>query len=426
MKKKIVAFVLTVLTVLGFGGVIASASFGVGVEVLLQSCELIKSSLLGERVVFSESDFKKALGVSDFESVTITTLPKSSEGTLIFAGRRVRENQTIKRRNIGSLVFVPASKDVTECQFTFTVKDAMDGKEIKCTLKFLEKVNHTPTVKDTEEVVFAQEDISVFGRMKATDPEGDRLEYMVVSFPKYGYVEYDSASGKYSYTAKSGYVGSDKFAFVARDEYGNFTTPVYVDIEVTERMSEVVYKDMQGREEYTAAVAMTAMGVMSGTNVGDDYFFSPDETVSRAEFVAMAMKAFGIRQDTTLGASYFDDNADIPASLVGYVATAQRLGIVNGTFASGRLVFRPNDVITKYEAGKIIAEMMGKEADGASEVFADIASVPVWARPGVYAMYSLGIFDSEDGNIYGGAAVTRAASASYLYRMCIATEKISK
>lgn len=424
MKKKILALLLTAFVVLGSGTVLISASFGEGVEVLAQECELIKSSLLGQKVIFSDGDFKRALGVADFESVTVRSLPKSTDGSLIFAGRRVKENQTIKRKNIGSLVFVPTSKDVTECQFTFTIDGISNESEMKCTLKFLERVNYAPNAKEESAVVFAQEDIAVFGRMSAKDPEGDNIEYMVVSYPKYGYIDYDAKSGKYSYTAKTGYIGEDKFAYVARDEYGNFCAPVYVELEVSRRMSEVVYKDMVGRGEYTAAVAMTAMGVMGARQVGDDYYFDPDDTVSRAEFVAFAMKAFGIRPDSTITASYFDDNADIPASLVGYVATAQRLGIVNGTFSSGRLVFRPNDVITKYEAGKIIAEMMGKEADGASEVFADIASVPVWARPGVYAMYSLGIFESEDGNIYGTAAVSRGECAAYLYRMCIAAERI--
>ena len=424
MKRKFLALFLTLLSFLGCGGILASANFGEGVNTLAKDAEMIKSSLVGEKIVFSDGDFKRALGIADFDTLTIKTLPKSTEGALIFAGRRVKENQTIKRKNIGSLVFVPASKDVTECQFTFTIDDVLGGNEVKCTLKFLEKVNQTPTVKNESTVVFAQESIAVFDRMKAQDPEGDKLQYMVVSYPKYGYIEYDSKNGRYSYTAKDGYVGSDKFAYVARDEYGNFTAPVYVDLEVSRRMSEVVYQDMEGREEYTAAVAMTALGVMSGRQVGDDFYFDPDSVVTRAEFTAMAMKAFGIRADSTVSTSYFDDNADIPVSLVGYVATAQRLGIVNGTFASGKLVFRPNDAITKYEAGKIIAEILGKEADGASEVFADIESVPVWARPGVYAMYSLGIFDNTDGNIYGTASVSRAACANYLYKMCIAASKL--
>ena len=423
MKKKITALILTLLAAFSFFSFAAMANFGTGVEVLAQESELIKGAISGQRVNFSDADFKRALGVADFDSLTIRSLPKSSEGTLLYAGRRVRENQTIKRKNIGSLSFTPSSKDVTECKFTFTIDELLGGNEMTCVLKFTEKVNYAPSGTELDEVVFAQGEIAVFDRMKAKDPEGDAIEYMVVSYPKYGYIDYDKATGKYSYSALGGYVGSDKFAYVARDSYGNFSEPIYVNLEVSERMSEVVFRDMTGRSEYTAAVAMTAMGVMSGEQVGDDFYFNPDTAVTRAEFVGMAMKAFGIRQDSTVTTSYFDDNSDIPVSLVGYVATAQRMGIVNGTFVSGSLLFRPNDVITKYEAGKIMAEIMGASAEGESEVFADIESVPVWARPSVYAMCSLGIFDSGDGNIYGNAAVTRATAAGYLYRMCLATEK---
>ncbi len=419
MKKKITALLLLTATLFSVFSLVSTANFGTGVQVLSDECELIRTAPVGERITFSDADFKRALGVSDFKSITITSLPKSSEGTLVCAGRRVRENQTIKRKNIGSLVFIPSSKSTQECQFTFTIDDLLGGNEISCVLKFTEKVNYAPSADETDTVVFAQGEIAVFDRMTATDPEGDEIEYMIVSYPKYGHISYDRHSGKFSYSAFDGYIGTDKFAYVARDEYGNYSEPIYVKLEVSARMSDVVFRDMIGTEEYTAAVAMTAMGVMSGEQVGDDFYFNPEATVTRAEFVAMAMKAFGLRPNSTLKSSYFDDNQDIPVSLTGYVATAQRMGIINGTFAQGKLVFRPNDAITKYEAGKIIAEITGAKATGESEAFADIDSVPVWARSSVYAMYSLGIFELGDGNIYGNAAVTRAAAASYLYKMCL-------
>ncbi|MBQ1260646.1 MAG: S-layer homology domain-containing protein, partial [Clostridia bacterium] len=260
--------------------------------------------------------------------------------------------------------------------------------------------------------------------MSAKDPEGDALEFIIVAYPKYGTIECDGrGSAQYRYTPHTSYVGSDSFTYVARDEYGNYSTPKRVEIDVSERMSSVVYSDMLDRSEYCGAVAMTALGVMSGEQVGDETYFNPDKSVSRAEFVAMAMKVFGIRKDSTVTTSYFDDNADIPKALMGYVATAQRLGFVNGTYASGQLLFRPNDAITKYEAAKILYEISGANADGESAVFADIDTVPVWARPGVYAMYSLGIFDSADGNIYGNSAVSRAQCADYLYKLYIAVNE---
>jgi hypothetical protein len=173
---------------------------------------------------------------------------------------------------------------------------------------------------------------------------------------------------------------------------------------------------MEDREEYNAAVALTAMGVMDGRLLGDDSYFLPDEKVSRAEFVTMAMKCAGIKADTTISNSYFDDNSDIPTSLQGYIATAQRIGIINGDFSNGKLMFHPNDDITKYEAAKILASIIGLSEDEETKVFAEDYNVPVWARVGVYTMCSLGIFSEADSATLT-ASLTRADTANYLYKM---------
>ena len=47
----------------------------------------------------------------------------------------------IKRKNLGALVFIPASKDVTECKFIFTIESFADGAEVEFVIKFIDKVN---------------------------------------------------------------------------------------------------------------------------------------------------------------------------------------------------------------------------------------------------------------------------------------------
>ena len=254
--------------------------------------------------------------------------------------------------------------------------------------------------------------------MKATDKEGDALEYIIVSYPKYGNIELlNKESGEYLYTPPYSFVGSDSFSYVCRDEWGNFSVVCTVNININERMSEVVFADMEGRPEYNASVAMTAMGIMNGRVLGDNTYFSPDDSVSKAEFVAMAMKAVGMKADTRLTTTFFDDNAEIPAALVGYIATAQRLGHIHGAFANGKLLFRPNDAITKYEAGVIMASLLDAKGSGEVPVFNDATSIPTWARDAVYAMYSLGVFESEGDSINATDTVTRAECAEYLYRI---------
>lgn len=401
-------------------GVSADAFFGTGATVVASDVKMIKTGLYGKKICFTDGDFKSALCISDFDSITVTEIPSSTEGTLLIGGKRVGAGRVIKRKNLGALVFIPASNSVSECRFKFTVEDYAGGAEIECILKFIDKVNYAPEAGGeavSTSTVNTQAEISVYGNLDGSDPEGDDIEFIIVSYPKHGTITLlEGEGGRYCYSPVDDYTGKDKFTYVVRDEYGNYSEPVVVNLRVIERMCDTVYRDMEAREEYNAAVAMTALGVMGGKMLGDDMYFEPDESVSRAEFVAMAMKCAGIRPDSTLSATYFDDDADISVSLKGYIATAQRTGLVNGDFKDGKLLFSPTAEITKYEAAKILSTLIGSDAEGEESVFATDNSIPVWARAGVYAMCSLGVFDADDEATLS-EYVTRADVASYLYKI---------
>ena len=419
--KKISLFILTSVLIFGVFSAVALASpvFGGGIQTVADEVTLIKTGLLGQKLCFTDADFKSALTLADFDTITVTKIPSSTEGTLLLGGRRVGEGRVIKQKNLGSLVFFPASDKVSEATFLFTVDGYAGGAELKCVMKFIDKVNYAPYCDEEESVATfsTQESISVFGNLSAKDPEGDSLEYMAISYPKNGSLEIiDKECGRFSYTPNKGFTGSDSFSYVARDEYGNYTHPIKVSLRVDRRMCDTVYTDMREREEYGASVAMTAMGIMCGKLVGDDLYFEPDKEVSKAEFVSMAMKTMGICADSTLTKTFFDDDKDIPVSLKGYVATAERLGFIGGDFKDGKLLFSPNEPITKYEAAKIMASIVGVDENAEETVFAEDDGIPVWARAGVWCMRSIGVFNSVDVKD-SSSNVTRANAASYLYKL---------
>ncbi len=420
--KKLILFSLTLAILLGsltIGTLAKGSYFGYGAEAVAADVKMIKSGLAGRKLCFTDADFKSAMCLSEFKSITVTKLPESSDGTLFIGGRRVSEGRVIKQKNLGALVFVPKDKNVTEASFTFSSEGYMGGAEIECIMKFSDKVNYAPKIdKDfTSEAIATQENISVYERLSAADPEGDEVEFIIVSYPKNGTLELkDSLSGSFTYTPTDGYTGRDSFIYAARDSWGNYSLPTKVIIRVNERMCDTVYTDMTDREEYNGAVAMTAMGVMGGKLVGDDLYFMPEEKVSRAEFVAMLLKCRGIKADSSITSTFFDDDSEIPASLRGYVNTAQRLGIAGGDFKDGKLLFSPNEPITKYEAAKMMAALIGEDKSGEEDVFAEDDGTPVWARSGVIAMKTLGIFDESDAK-ESSAEVTRADTAEFLYKL---------
>ena len=393
------------------------AAFGSGVEVMASEVEMIKTGLLGRKLTFTDGDFKSAFAVSDFEKIEIKRLPSSKEGTLLLGGRRVSEGQQIKRKHLGGLIFVPASAEVAESSFDFILHGTGSELITTCHMKFIEKVNLAPEINEDKAVslpLTTQEEIGIFGKLEATDPEGDQITYMIVAYPKKGKLELRNAkTGEYKYTPERNYTGYDKFTYVARDSYGNYTQATTVSIRVIDRMSSQVFADMKDRSEYNAAVAMSAMGIMNGSIVGDDSFFMPDESITKAEFVAMAMKSMGFKADTTIGRSFFDDDKEIPASLAGYVATAAKVGMIDGELKDGKLLFQPNKIITKFEAATILAKMLSTSSEE-DEEYSDLDGVPVWARSGVEAMIRLGVFEKNE---EFGNNVTRANAADYLYKM---------
>ena len=262
---------------------VAEASFGSGVAVMAEAKEVIKSAIAGSKVVLSDVDFKQGLCITDFESVKIVTVPKSTEGTLMFAGRRVGEGTVIKRKNIGALVFIPATKDVGECRFKFSIDGVADGGEIDFVIKFLEKVNYAPSTGDATEAVSltTQRAIALHGTLGGFDTEGDELEYVIIKYPEVGSVQLlDKNTGDFLYTPPTSFVGESEFTYVVRDEYGNFSKPSTVPIKVTERMCEADYKDMKNDVGECAAVALTAIGAVDGRLIGDGVYFCPDDTVS--------------------------------------------------------------------------------------------------------------------------------------------------
>ena len=421
MKKLLAGLLAATLLCLAFGVIVSASGFGNGVEVIAKDAKIIKSGLYGMKITFSDADVKQALCINDFEKITVTKLPPTSDGTLMLAGRRVSEGTSIKRKNLPALVFIPTSREVSETSFKISVDGYADGNEVDFILKFTDKVNYEPNISEDYAdslALLTQKEIGVWGKMQATDAEGDAIEYIIVSYPKSGLLTIvDKEKGKYLYTPQDSYTGSDSFVYVARDEWGNFSKAQNVSITVSERMSDIEYADMIERPEYNAAVAMTAMGIMGGEIIGDGIYFNPDKAVSRAEFVAMAMKSLGIRPDSSASATYFDDDSSIPEPLRSYVATAQKKGVICGKFENGKLLFKPNDKITKYDAAVIMSELMGADADTDVTVFANESEIPTWARASVYAMCAAGIFDYEGNTIDASATVTRADCARYLYRM---------
>lgn len=394
----------------------AEAVLSYGIGVMAAQTDMAISGRVGNDVVFSSDDFARNLNLSRVDSITVRSLPADTEGELLLGSTRVAVGQTVSESNLSYLCFVAADESVRQASFTFSVNESVTP--LSCNVYLLTEENYTPTLSlapDLSLNVSTYEDVSVVGTLSAYDPDGDDLIFEIVSYPKKGSVRLtDRAAGTYVYTPETDYTGSDSFSYVARDRYGNYSAAKTVSLEVNQSGISLTYVDMQDSPALVAALTLTEAGIMSGRQVGKQYYFDPDRTVSRAEFLVMAMNAAGITDVPACADTGFFDDADIPASMKGYIKSAYSLGYISGSTVDGELCFLPNDAISRAQAAVILDRIVGTAEVEVIPTFADQSEIPVWAQESIYSLNAIGIISPSDGYISAKADLTREQTAHML------------
>ncbi len=403
----------------------ASSLFTPGVLTIAEETVMIKSGIEGKALKFSAADFKQAMGIKKFKAVTVTALPPEGDGVLTHNGTPVTAGQSLERESLASLTFVPKS-GVKESRFTFTCDAYAGGAPIECILRFAETVNQAPVISELSASlsVSTLKNVGVEGVLCATDPEGDALEFIVVDYPDHGSLKLlDETYGDFRYTPSQGYVGSDRFRYVVRDYYGNYTKPCEVKVSVTRADSSLTYADLPNHAATLPAIMLAEENIMLGTLSGDHMYFEPEKEVSRGEFVVMAMKAAGIKPKADLLNTVFEDNEAIPESIRHYIATAQSEGYVIGTFGENGLIFDAEGGISRGEAAMVISRMLDGDLPAGAPVSGTLEDTPVYARDAVSSLLSVGIYQrNEEGKLDARATLSRADAAEMLFAVMTIAE----
>lgn len=382
-----------------------------------------KCGVFGEKVEFSKKDFDGVFR-SQTEFVKIKTLPDIQDATLRLGKVRLLENQLVDRSCLDKITLVPAKDGGSE--ICFSVSNATVGEpevEVLCRVQLVQKENQSPVVRDMSIQTF--ENISAFKFLKGDDPEGNPLEYHVVSYPRHGTVRIgDKSAGYFSYTPKNGFVGEDYFEYAVADSYGGKSNVARVDISVEKRDKKDYFDDMNGHWSYNCAIKTGKMGLMSGEydNIGG-YNFIPDGTVTRGDFLAMALISAGRERDISfVTKTSFSDDRDIPMNIKSYAEYARKCGVVTGYTHNGSTNFDSTSPITRSEAAVIVDRILRDSYDFsqpseayALSVFADGADIPHWAEASVSNLIKCGIIGGTGfGEIMPDSNITRAQTAEIL------------
>ena len=175
--------------------------------------------------------------------------------------------------------------------------------------------------------------ISVGGRLKAFDPEGEEVHFRITTEPKKGTLTLGEG-GEFVYTPADGKRGRDYFGYCASDPNGNVSQEATVVITIRKAGKGAGYADTAGLSCEYAACVLAEKGLFTGRCVCGQYLFEPEEAVTCGEFLTLCMETAGIAPaEPALSAE--TGAASSPAWVQQYIDAAEAEGCPVPTFDEG-------------------------------------------------------------------------------------------
>lgn len=373
-----------------------------------------KNTVAAEAITFSSEEFQ-VLG-SDavtLDSLLLTSVPDQQAGILTASGLPLSSGDLLSASALDTLCFYPAASDaeVVSC-FTFTpvFSSGDTGSTVRVSLYLLTEENAAPVAQNLEFSTY--KNVAYTGQLSAVDPEGDLLSYQITDSPARGSVTL-SEDGAFVYTPYENKTGKDSFSYVAIDAVGNTSEEAVVKLSIQKPSTKVSYQDMDGNSAYNAALRLAEEGIWVGTSMDGAYYFQPELTVSRSEFLALAMATVGLDALDGVTTTGFSDDEAIAVWAKSYVSAALKAGIISGIRSeTGEIVFSGDRAITEAEAAVILNRLL--EITDVAETGGS-ASVPTWASQAVANLTSVGILQTAaDGTFTLQDSLTRAEAAQML------------
>ena len=397
----------------------ASAFFWDKKEASPAVADFTKNGLVGDTITFSPQDFAVESGADAVLSyITLATLPDPGAGTLTLGGQSLTIGTVIDATALSGLAFQSnPAPSVTTTSFTFTPtfsSASVAPEETTVTLYLLTAANEAPIARNMD--LSTYRNVAITGYFDAVDGEGDTLTFQLTDTPARGSVELaEDGSARFVYTPYENKTGKDSFTYVAIDSAGNTSPEAKVTIQIEKPDTKVNYADLEGNPAHKAAIRLAEEGIFVGECRNGQYFFAPEQTVSRAEFLSLAMAAAGLDPMEDVTITGFSDDSAIPTWAKGCVSAALSAGVVQGSRdASGAPVFGAEDTITQGEATVMLNNLLDV-ADVPLEVFASQDSQAHWASQAAANLAASGVIREETVNSAAlGDTLTRADAAELL------------
>ncbi len=347
---------------------------------------------------FSSEDFAG----EDLTGICVTGLPEAAVGRVKLGDRVLRPGDILAADQIGMLTFAPSRTEQnreTEIRYLPVFSNSV-GQEAVLTLSIRGKEDKAPIAEDSAGETY--KNLPLEGKLKVKEPEEQPMTFAVVRQPKRGTVEI-GPDGSFTYTPKKNKVGVDSFVYTATDETGHVSREAKVTITILKPADATQYTDTLGKPCRFAAEWMKNTGIFVGEKVGGNACFSPEEAVTRGEFVTMLVKTLDMEVDGEWTATHYTD--DVAPWLRPYLAAAVRSGLTAGL--PNQEIFGSEEPITGAEAAVMLQNALDLTAEEVEVVESSVA--PEWAQE------ALQVLNGNGFALGGEETMTRADAAQALY-----------
>jgi len=362
-----------------------------------------RNVVIGDTLHYSTGDFTVTGGGNrTLAAITITSLPDRGCGILCVGSQALTNGSVIRTSALDGLRFqtMPApTAQQTSFSFIPTFSDGEEGEDVRFEVHLLKESNQAPIAENMS--LSTYKNVAVTSYFQAVDAEGDPLVFQVTSVPARGSVTLaEDGTSRFVYTPYENKTGKDSFTYVAMDSAGNLSNPAKVTVRIEKAGTTVTYSDMDGDPAYKAALRLAEEGIFVGEYVNGEYFFRPEETVSRSEFLTMAMAVAGLEPLQQVSITGFADDAAIPTWCKGYVSSALKAGVVQGSRnEQGQVVFSPDTAITRAEATVMLNRLL-QVSDVAVTTWASLGieqnSQDHWAAQAAVNLATAGVLPASD------------------------------
>ena len=305
---------------------------------------LLCASMLTSSVCAAEQSLSPADFGEELTGVWITAAPDGD--SLRLGSRVIRAGDVLTASQLQALTL----QAETEVSLRYLpIREAGVDAEAELVFSLGGRKNEAPTADDSTMETYRN--LPNEGLLDVSDPEGDALTFALTRSPRRGEVILRD-DGSFLYTPEKNKVGTDSFAFTVTDPAGNVSREATVTIRILKPTDERQYADTSSSDCRFEAEWLRSTGIFSGETVNGQLCFSPDEPVSRGQFLAMLMQVLRMPVDHSVAQTGFVDES--PQWLRPYLAAALRSGIIAGFPAEGGAEFRAEQTITSAEADRMM------------------------------------------------------------------------